>query len=238
MARLLCLYDNAGENFLPGEDTVLQPGTQHLAHSSILFFLFDPTQQHDFRVACRGVSDDPQLKESAARHRQDLILIEAAARIRTHTGLSQHQKHPRPLIVVVTKCDVWSRLIGPQWLNEIDFIRQQNGEAALNLSAVAQTSKQVRGLLRQYAPEIVDAAEGFANEVVYLPASALGRSPVEPNAPPQASGSAASGSEAEDRTSGLRIRAKDIQPYFVEVPMLYALHRTARGLVRVGEVKR
>ena len=33
LGRLLCLYDNAGEHFLPGQDTTSSPVTRHLAQS-------------------------------------------------------------------------------------------------------------------------------------------------------------------------------------------------------------
>ena len=72
--RMLCLYDNAGEHFLPGQDTAASPVTRHLALSRATLFLYDPTQDPRFRDACQrgfeaaegrarpGVStgDDPQ----------------------------------------------------------------------------------------------------------------------------------------------------------------------------------
>ena len=61
--RALGLYDNAGEHFLPGRDTLGSPVTRHLARSRVLFFLFDPTQDPRFRKACSGKMHDPQMAE-------------------------------------------------------------------------------------------------------------------------------------------------------------------------------
>ena len=44
VSRVICMYDNAGESFQPGKDTMASPVTQHLAKSRVLVFLFDPTQ--------------------------------------------------------------------------------------------------------------------------------------------------------------------------------------------------
>jgi len=43
LSRVLCLYDNAGEHFQPGQDTTSSPVTRHLAQSRAILFLFDPT---------------------------------------------------------------------------------------------------------------------------------------------------------------------------------------------------
>ena len=97
-SRILCLYDNAGESFLPGEDTATNPHTRHLALSRALLFLFDPTQDPRFRNACAGKSSDPQMQgrtQRLARERavrQETILFEAATRVRRYTGLCAERK--------------------------------------------------------------------------------------------------------------------------------------------------
>jgi hypothetical protein len=48
-ARVLCLYDNAGEHCLPGQDSTATAATQHLSRSRVLMYLFDPTQDARFR---------------------------------------------------------------------------------------------------------------------------------------------------------------------------------------------
>ncbi|QDT59359.1 hypothetical protein SV7mr_18660 [Stieleria bergensis] len=90
VSRVVSLYDNAGESFLPGADSVSSPVTRHLAHSTRLFFCFDPTQDPRFRKACRGKTHDPQMEHRANRLdresnvRQDTILLEAIQRVRRH----------------------------------------------------------------------------------------------------------------------------------------------------------
>lgn len=63
--RLLVLYDNAGEHFLPGS-TLGTDATRHLAQSRVIMFLFDPTQDPRMRAVCQGRSAGYQ---GAARRR-------------------------------------------------------------------------------------------------------------------------------------------------------------------------
>lgn len=109
--RVLCLYDNAGEHFQPGMDSVSSPGTQHLSRSRVLMFLYDPTQHPRFRELCRQVSRDPQLHGASRTLRQETLLTEASWRVRRYLGLSAEKKHARPLVVVVTKADIWAPLV-------------------------------------------------------------------------------------------------------------------------------
>src|SRR5262249_39608822 len=88
LARMLCLYDNAGEHFLPGQDTASSPVTRHLGRSRAILFVFDPTQDPRFRVACRGSGTGGATHQAGRLSRQETILNEAAARIRRHAGLS------------------------------------------------------------------------------------------------------------------------------------------------------
>ncbi len=110
LARMLCLYDNAGEHFQPGQDTASSPVTRHLARSQAILFLFDPTQDLRFRAVCRGGDAAGASQRAARLSRQETILNEAATRIRRHAGLSQNAKFDRPVIVVLSKLDVWAHL--------------------------------------------------------------------------------------------------------------------------------
>ena len=220
VARVLCLYDNAGESFLPGADTFSSPVTRHLAHSACLFFCFDPTQDPRFRKACAGISADPQMQSRSSRLaretnvRQDTILIEAAQRIRRHAGLREDELHQRPLVIIVTKWDSWQRLC-PELTNDPPYIDMPGSPVrTIDNDHLLVVSDYVEKMLRKYCPEIVAAAEGFAREIVYIPVSATGVSP-----------------EVDAETGGLGIRPRDIAPYWVEVPMLYALARWSRGLI-------
>jgi hypothetical protein len=226
VSRALCLYDNAGESFLPGSDSAGAPVTRHLASSSALFFLFDPTQDHRFRQACRGKTNDPQMQERSARLdreravRQDTVLHEAAQRVRRYAGLGQNAKHARPLIVVATKYDAWSALMGQEPLESPWVPSSKHAWCALDRESIESRSDRLRALLWDLTPEIVAAAEGFAQQVLYMPVSAMGRSP-----------------EVDPETGALGIRPRDVNPQGVEVPLLYFLSRWTDGTVAYRKPK-
>lgn len=216
LARAICLYDNAGEHFLPGQDTASSPVTRHLALSRALFFLFDPTQDPRFRRACAGKTHDPQMGDRARTTRQETILLEAANRIRRHTGLAQNARHQRPLIVVVTKLDSWSSLLGREVPANPWVPTRHANLSAMDLEVVESVSADVRKVLMRLTPELVSAAESLAEQVIYIPASALGRSP-----------------EVDSETGLLGIRPCDLAPLWAEVPLLYAMARWMDGIIPV-----
>lgn len=220
VSRVMCLYDNAGESFLPGADKTTSPVTRHLALSRCLFFCFDPTQDPRFRRACEGRSDDPQMKPRAERLereasvRQDTILIEAIQRVRRHAGLREDELHQRPVVMVVTKWDSWQALL-PKVSRDEPYVKIRGQKVrALDTKRIKAVSAQVENLLSQLCPEVVAAAEGFAEDLTFIPVSATGRSP-----------------EVDPKTGTLGIRPRDMDPYWVEAPMMHALHRAAPGLV-------
>lgn len=214
ISRAICLYDNAGEHFLPGGESSISPATQHLTISRGLLFLFDPTQHARFREACREGSEDPQITGTGRSHRQDQILHEAANRIRTHAGLAQQQKYGKPLIVVVTKADAWAPTLWPAWKHLDDPIRDTENTAGLETDLIERVSDELREVMAKHAPEFVNAAEGFAENVTYIPVSALGRAP-----------------EEDPETGMLGVRPKEVQPVWAEVPLLYLLNLTSTGLI-------
>ena len=134
-------------------------------------------------------------KSKARLSRQETILLEAVARIKRHTGLSEGDKHPRPLIVVLTKYDQWSHMLPDNdptepWSSPLGL-----NEAALDIERIEKMSKQLKELLLEHCREVVLAAEGFAQSVTYIATSALGpRTQVDPE------------------TGLLAIRPQEIQP--------------------------
>lgn len=216
MSRALCLYDNAGEHFLPGQESASSPVTQHLSLSRVLLFLFDPTQHTQFRKACRGKTVDPQMEKQLWAHQQHQIIQEAAKRIREQTGLAQSEKYARPLVVAVTKYDAWNSLTKGAPLEPGWAMRQlgSTSQWGLDVDKLKSVSEKIRGILMDNAAEVVSAVEAFSNDVIYIPVSALGRGP------------------EVDPTSGmLTIRPRDIAPMWSEIPLLYALYRSVPGLV-------
>jgi hypothetical protein len=224
VSRVMCLYDNAGESFLPGQDSATSPVTRHLALSKCLFFLFDPTQDPRFRSACQGLTGDPQMAYRSSRLqreanvRQDTILLEAINRVRRHGGLREDDLHQRPLTIVVTKWDTWEKLL-PQVTRVEPYLLSPAGTQVLDGNRIASVSHSVGDMLREMCPEIVASAEGFAKDLTFLPVSATGRSP-----------------EVDAETGSLGIRPKDIAPYWVEVPILHALSRWAKGLIHISSL--
>jgi hypothetical protein len=204
LARVLCLYDNAGEHFQPGQVSTSNQATHHLARSRLLLFLFDPTQDPRFRRLCEEEPNGAGGKTG----RQESVLLEAATRIRRYTGLAQNARHNRPLIVVVTKYDSWASLLAGD--SKEPSIRGDR----LDLERIDQRSQSLRLLMLRVCPEVVTAAESFAEQVVYVPVSALGCRP-----------------QVDPRTKALAIRPRDIQPIWATVPLLYGLSRSASGLI-------
>ena len=214
VSRVMCLYDNAGESFLPGKDSGQNQVTRHLAQSDSLLFLFDPTQDIRFRKACWESTHDPQVKDEPITTRQETILHELAVRVRKHAGLGESQKHKKPLIVLVTKFDAWAKLLGDYDLE----IPAKPGIGVsmhgLDLNEINSVSGRLRTLLWKISPELVTSAESFCEKVVYMPVSATGRPP-----------------EVDSETGKLGISPRNIRPGWCEVPILWTLAHRCPGLV-------
>ncbi len=213
LARMLCLYDNAGEHFQPGQDTTSSPVTRHLAQSRAILFLFDPTQDPRFRAACRGKDGGALSAQRAARlSRQETILNEAAARFRRHAGLSHGAKYDRPMIVVLSKLDEWSHLIGEGAAAEP--WRTQGNLTGVDIERIERRSERLRQMLMQYCAETVAAAEAFASNITYVAISSLGNSV-----------------EIDSATGLPGIRPTNIRPHWVVVPLLFALSHILPALI-------
>ncbi|HMC64680.1 MAG TPA: hypothetical protein VKI65_07060 [Gemmataceae bacterium] len=212
VGRVLCLYDNAGEHFRPGQDTTGSPVTRHMAQARLLLFLFDPTQDQRFQKLCRErISDGDQAFEGRTS-RQELVLDEVAARVRRVLGLPQDAKHTQPLIVVLTKLDAWTGLLADKDWSDPFLLHA--GLTGVDLERIEARSRAVRELMLQGCAELVRSAEAFARDVIYVPVSALGKTPL-------------SAGPGNART----IRPRDIRPLWVTVPLLYGMCRWMPGLV-------
>ena len=233
VARTVCLYDNAGESYLPqkGADSSAYPVTRHLGQSRCIFFVFDPTQDAHFLRECRNFSDDPQLlyldelkamgkTVKKSPQRQEAVLNEMAKRVRIHRRMKNTERYDGIFVVIVCKYDIWQPLINVPKPNLVSKGNYKDREYNfLNMNRVKALSAAVRELLMQKTPEFVAVAEGFASDVVYLPVSSCGCSPTF------------------DQNNLLGFRANEIQPIWAEVPMLYALARTAPGLIPIVQGK-
>jgi hypothetical protein len=211
LARLLCLYDNAGEHFQPGQDTAASAVTRHLAQSRAILFLFDPTQDPRFRAVCRGGESAGMTQRAARLSRQETILNEAAMRIRRHTGMSQGSKYEHPLVVVVSKFDEWSHLLGDD--EEGEPWRVQGNLTGVDVDRIERRSARLREVMLKYSPETVSTAESLAKDVTYVAVSALG------------------GVERDPITGAPGIKPMNLRPYWVTVPLLYSMSRVFPALI-------
>jgi len=201
----LIFYDNAGEHFQPGRDSADSPGAQHVASSSGILFLFDPFNSVDFR---RQIADraDPQL-EKPALDQQSVILSEMKVRIARLLKMQMSAQVSAPLAMLIGKCDAWIHLLGEAVLK--NPVRPN----ALDLEALRHNSDKVRELVKSLCPAIVANAETISREVLFFPVSSFGHAPVK----------VGPGDYVPD--------PRRLQPFMVELPLLWILSRIAPELV-------
>ena len=164
------LYDNAGEHFEPGIDSHDSPGAMHVATSSGLIFLFDPTANARFKSKLVGV-EDPQFTLKGRVDQQDSILSEMETRMKRVLGLAQDERIKTPLAFVVGKCDTWEKLLS----SPLEPVAKAG---ALDLAAVRRNSDRVREVLVALCPGLVASAESLAEQISYFAATSFGHTPV------------------------------------------------------------
>lgn len=210
-SKTMVLYDNAGESFEAGRDTVESPATRHLGRASAIFFLFDPTRDGRFREQLTD-SPDPQVHEKRLLYRQEVLLNEMITRFRRHSGQGRNQRYRKPLIIILPKSDIWGHLIPAEsperpWTSR-GFVKE------LDVDTIYSTSLAVRSLFLELCPEIVHAAENFARKVIFVPASATG-------------------CNAEKIDDLFGVRPCNVKSLWVEIPVLLLLEE--HGLVKANK---
>ena len=176
----LILYDNAGEHFEPGLDPESSPGALHVARSSGLIFLFDPTSNATFRTRLEGRSPDPQLTQAGRIDQQDTILAEMDVRIKRVLGLPRDARIATPVAVLIGKSDVWASLF------DAGALPPPVTGGKLDAAIVRKNSDALRGMLLGLCPGLVGGAEAISENVRYFGVSALGHSPVPLTSGPKA----------------------------------------------------
>lgn len=213
-SRMLCLYDNAGEHFLPGRDESHAPVTRHLAVSASVVFVVDPT--HDRRVQNRIGGAASVLKRGGggrSEHGQDIVLIEAANRIRKTRGISSNERLAVRVIIALTKADLWARELMSEAGIENPWQGDQHpGIAMPPLELLDRIHHGCLRVMRNAMPELVATAKAIDPEFRFVPLSALGTAPASTVTP--------SGRESASRS---KIRPCDIQPAWPAAPLLLAL---------------
>lgn len=213
--KALIFYDNAGEQFQPGEDLNDSPGTLHLAASSGIIFLFDPTYSKEFRNRLPE-HHDPQLKIAGHADIQSTILAEAKVRVKKVLGLNATTKLDTPLAVVVGKFDVWRELVAADSLAQ-PLIGNEFDQYAVN-----KNSELVRELMLEICPQIIAGAESISNNVKYFPVSSFGCSPEVIGHTKDSGG---------NDIPKLSPDPAKIQPILVEIPVLWILSQIEPDLI-------
>jgi hypothetical protein len=212
-SRLLALYDNAGEHFLPGRDAAHEPVTRHLAASRALVFVVDPTQDRRVVAKLGGVEAVRALGGGGGvEQRQDLVLIEAAGRLRRLRGLSASERLPVRLVLALAKADIWGPLAD-----------ERLGVAPVDRPSVAMPSlgelESIHGsceaFLKSHIPELVATARALDPAFRLVPFSGLGRPPAKCGA-------------VDERLS---IRPCDVHPVWPAAPLVVALAEAEPSLL-------
>jgi len=222
LSRTVCLYDNAGESYLPTRDADSSslPVTRHLAQSACVFFLFDPTQDVRFQTNSNEQSstdDKPRVPFRRSPIRQEAVFAEMARRLRSYRRLGSTELYDRPLIVVVTKFDEWRDLLPTHDLikDPVSTAMYQGNEYSfLRMDRVQRISTRVRAVLVRRTPEFVAAVDSFAKESYFIPVSATGVPPT-----------------LDPATNRVGFRPKDMSPIWIVTPMLFALARLTKGII-------
>jgi hypothetical protein len=222
VGRVVVLYDNAGEDCLPGAETPNSMAVQHLARSGIVFMLFDPAQDGEFRKLCR--TGDPQLDHglrpggSGPRTlmRQEIILNETAVRIRRYLGLGHSERIRQPLVIIVSKFDMLADASGVAFDTEPYLPAEPGHPLRIDMGRIEATSQQLRDLFLRTSPNFVATADALSENVRYIPVSSLGHAPTRVAAGDQ---------------EFYGIRPDDVRPRWVTVPMIYCMSRWARQIL-------
>jgi len=202
LQRNIVLYDNGGEHFEPGRDSVNNPSTHHLIHSDGIVFLYDPMK--DIRLAKQCSDDDPQKRQTQYKGNQMVLLNEMISRIRKYSGLNSREKYNKMLVLVIPKYDAWRKEF-PFDLEKTEFAYYSSKEMRyfLDIGSITSVSFALREMLLKYLPDLVATCETFFSTVFFLPTSALGRVP-----------------EYDEKTESIGIHPEHLKPIWAEVPML------------------
>ncbi len=217
-AQVLCIYDNAGESFEPGSEKEDSPVTRHMAKARGLIFVFDPTQETNFRSACRERSDDPQWADDR-RSRQQTLFSEAMRRILLFRGLQPTERVDTPMVVILPKFDAWSFLLGDKPLPPLSremTLKDGSSLTVFDAPAVRRVSASCRTMLQKYATPMLALIEERCapSRVLFVPASATGCGPA-----------------GRDEEGKYFHRAGDIAPIWAEAPLLALLNGAIPELV-------
>lgn len=169
----LVFYDNAGEHFQPGAETIANPATIHLAHSDGIIFLFDPLNDANMRKECD--QRDPQAEIRAKVSDQTTLFAEMVNRIRRHCNLTSAKTSDIPLIIAIGKYDAWRNML-PKNIESLKVFRENKDDfsSEIDMNVILDVSFALREMMLETAPALVTQAEAFFNKVYFVPISSFG----------------------------------------------------------------
>jgi hypothetical protein len=205
--RMLCLYDNAGEHFLPGRENPQEPVTRHLGVSRALIFVVDPTQ--DQRVVERLGGREAVTAMGgggSAEQRQDLVLIEASNRVKRLRALTSTDPLPFRIVLALAKADIWAPLATSEMANCFAGMDSRPSVAMPTGESLAEAHRGCAKFLSECMPELLATTRALDPRFRAVPFSGLGRPPSR-------------GSAGAD----LAIRPKDVRPIWPAAPLVVAM---------------
>ena len=206
--RTLVMHDNAGEQYNL-QDSASSPGIRHLLHSSAILFLFDPTADPGFRRQYADAQDS-QFRDAQYVFEQARIITNAFETFLRHNHNAE-TKYTRPVIVLFSKADTLADEL-EEVLNTEPFVLNERHEYILDINYLLKVSYSVRELIKGYSPVITSSIESRAKDVIYIPVSALGHSPIEV------------GTNSRGEVL-MGVDLARLKPKWVDVPLLYVLYK-------------
>ncbi len=207
ITRNIVFYDNAGEHYNPGGDAANNPATKHLSESDSIVFMFDPCNDPEMRLRCRA--GDPQLRDKSKISNQGVLFNEMTARVRRNLGMRRGERYRKPLVIVVAKYDLWSDLLKLKPEKTAVWRYDRKGLSyTFDIDAVLNVSYQTRRVMNEIRPDLVSAAETFAEKVYFVPVSSLGFGAVQ---------------EKTGDSAYCGVVPEKISPIWVDVPVLLIL---------------
>ena len=199
----IILYDNAGEHYLPGMDNESNLGTQHLAHSDAIMFIFDSSLDPRLRPFLSKVVTS-QADERLKIQNQEVLLSEILSRLHKNRVVKSGEKYSKPFLVILSKFDKWDELLNFDLMAMFPIVPSEDHLCyEFDSYVLMNISFYIREILLDKAPEFVTMVEAACSNVIYIPNSAIGRAPeLLP----------------DGKTWG--IKPQDIAPIWAEIPLL------------------
>ncbi len=208
LEHTLTLYDLAGEKFV-GEVSAADPSLLHMVQSEALLFLFDPAADAGFR---QHYADAGNGEYRDAHHvlDQGQVITNAIATVLGQSAKRQ-ATYTRPVVVMLSKADTLAEVFG-EVLTREPFMLNERHEHILDLRYLLAVSYAVREMIKRYSPVVFNAIEAKASDVLYIPVSALGHSPIQV-------------ATNEDGSPVMGPDPARLRPSWVDVPLLYVLYK-------------